>query len=144
VDPIAILAVLLPIVSLLFGSNCYVKPDACVNWEEPLIFFSLLIGKKGSKKSPILKTLMDPLSKVIENLDKLDLIFLDGTLEGLTSQLMYNKGEMLQVANESETFFNKLYSQKGTLLLLILRRKQISNSILEFPWWREIQAYDQN
>ena len=85
---------------------------------------------------------MEPLTKVIRNLNSVDLIFQEGTLEGLTNQLMINKGEMLQVANESETFFNKLYSQKGYTLFLISRRKQIQDSILEFPWWREIQAYN--
>ncbi len=35
-----------------------------------------------------------------------------GTLEGLTNQLMHNQGEMLHVANEAESFFNKLYSVK--------------------------------
>lgn len=112
VDPIAILAVLIPIVSLLMGSNCYVKPDPNLSWEEPVIFFSLLIGKKGSKKTPILKTLTAPLDGISS---QVDLIFLDGTLEGLTSQLSVNKGEILQVSNEAEAFFNRLYSVKGKI-----------------------------
>ena len=105
VDPIAILTVLLPIVSFLCGSNCYIKPDSNLDWEEPIIIYSLLIGKKGTKKSPILKTLTAPLARLFG--------FLDGTQEGLTSQLSANKGEMLQVANEAETFFSRLYSLKG-------------------------------
>jgi hypothetical protein len=121
VDPIAILTVLIPIVSLLLGANCYVKPDSSVNWEEPIIIFALLVGRKGSKKSPILKTMIDPLNDFLKSSGTADLIFLDGTLEGLTNRLMTNKGEMLQVANESETFFNKLYSQKGILYISLFK-----------------------
>lgn len=99
VDPIAILTVLIPIISFLFGANCYVKPDHNLDWEEPTIIYSLLVGKKGTKKSPILKTLIAPLnviSKLVEG-SGADLIFFDGTQEGLTTQLSRNKGEMLQV-----------------------------------------------
>ena len=120
-DPIAILAVLIPVVSLLLGSNCFIKPDSNLAWEEPIIIFSLLVGKRGTKKSPILKALYSPLSsisKIIEG-SGIDLVFLDGTLEGLTSQLSNNKGEMLQVANEAEAFFNRLYSVKGILYLVM-------------------------
>ena len=119
VDSIAILSVLLPIVSFLTGSNCYVKPDCELSWEEPIIIYSLLVGKKGTKKSPILKTMVDPLTQINEMISEkekmVDLLFLDGTVEGLTKQLMLNKGEILQVSNEAETFFSKLYSQKGNI-----------------------------
>jgi hypothetical protein len=115
VDPIAILTVMIPIVAFLCGSNCYIKPDKNLDWEEPMLIYALLIGKKGTKKSPILKTLTAPLSRLLDSVstNKVDLLFLDGTLEGLTSQLSANKGEMLQVANEAETFFSRLYSIKG-------------------------------
>ena len=53
--------------------------------------------------------------KPCEN-EGIDYIFLEGTLQGMTQQLMRNNGEMLQVSNESETFFNELYSVKGELL----------------------------
>ena len=47
--------------------------------------------------------MVDPLSEInrmiSEKQNTVDLLFLDGTLEGLTSQLMLNKGKMLQVSN---------------------------------------------
>lgn len=101
--------------AFLFGSNCYVKPAFNLAWEEPIIIYSLLIGKKGTKKSPILKALTSPLnciSKLVAG-SRVDLVFYEGTLEGLTSQLSINNGEILQVANEAENFLNKLYSIKG-------------------------------
>ena len=65
--------------------------------------------------------MVEPLSEInrmiSENQNFVDLLFLDGTLEGLTSQLMLKKGEMLQVLNEAETFFSKLYSQKGKKMI---------------------------
>ena len=65
---------------------------------------------------------MEPLTKVFRNLNSVDLIFQEGTLEGLTNQLMINKREMLQVANESETSLISCILKK---VLLISRRKQI-------------------
>ena len=117
VDPIAVLTVLLPVVCLLIGSNSFVAADSTLNWEEPIIMFSLLVGRKGTKKSPILKAILDPLRSYLRRSDdaNMDLVFLEGTLEGLTNQLMINNGEMIQVANEAESFFNKLYSLKGIL-----------------------------
>jgi deoxyadenosine/deoxycytidine kinase len=71
---------------------------------------------------------MDPLCKAVkssENEGK-HYIFLEGTLEGMTQQLMRNNGEMLQVSNESETFFNKLYSVKGKVMKqLTIRRHKV-------------------
>lgn len=93
-----------------------------------------MIGKKGTKKSPILKALISPLqsiSKMIENAG-VDLVFLDGTVEGLTSQLSHNKGEMLQVANEAEAFLNRLYSVKGRLNLLTLDDNKSRTMYLNF------------
>ena len=117
VDPIAGLTVLLPVVCLLIGSNSFVAADSTLNWEEPIIMFSLLVGRKGTKKSPILKAILDPLRSYLRRSDdaNMDLVFLEGTLEGLTNQLMINNGEIIQVANEAESFFNKLYSLKGIL-----------------------------
>jgi hypothetical protein len=118
VDPISILTILLPIITFLVGSNTFIRADSTINWIEPIILYSLLIGKKGTRKSPILKVLIDPLCKAVKASENegIDYIFLEGTLEGMTQQLMRNNGEMLQVSNESETFFNKLYSVKGKLM----------------------------
>ena len=115
VDPIAVLTILMPVICLLIGSNTFVAADATINWQEPLILFSLLVGRKGTKKSPVLKAIIDPLRSYLSRSDdsNVDLVFLEGTLEGLTNQLMINNGEMIQVANEAESFFNKLYSLKG-------------------------------
>jgi hypothetical protein len=116
VDPIAILAVILPIVSVLTGSNTYVSADINMNWEEPLILFSLLVGKKGTKKTPILKALLEPLRAAFHQIGEMDFIYWEGTPEGLTTQLSKNDGRMLQVANEAESFMKKLYSIKGIIL----------------------------
>jgi hypothetical protein len=69
---------------------------------------------------------------IAENESMVDLLFLEGTVEGLTSQLMFNKGEMLQVANEAETFFSKMYSQKGNPLNLILDDNKHRTMYLNF------------
>ena len=61
-----------------------------------------------------------------------DLIFLDGTLEGLTSQLSVNKEEMLQVSNEAEAFFNRLYSVKGKNYTSIVDENNFRNIYLNF------------
>jgi hypothetical protein len=118
VDPIAVLGILLPVVCLLAGSNVYVAADATINWQEPLILFTLLVGRKGTKKSPVLKAIIDPLRSYlnVSEESKIDLLFLEGTLEGLTKQLMINNGEMLQVANEAESFLKKLYNQNGKII----------------------------
>ncbi|MEN9446333.1 MAG: hypothetical protein RL728_845 [Bacteroidota bacterium] len=115
VDPIAILTILLPVISFLMGSNCFITADDSLNWKEPIILFSLLVGRKGTRKSPILKTIYEPLRQMLRchQTDNVDYIFLDGTLEGMTTQLMINDGEMLQITNEAEHYLNKLYSLKG-------------------------------
>ena len=85
-----------------------------MKWEEPIILFALLVGKKGWRKSPILKLICDPLRELVyqNQNDGADYVFLDG-LEGMTSQLMINDGEMLQIANEAQSILMKLYSSKG-------------------------------
>jgi hypothetical protein len=117
VDPIAILTILLPVVSFLVGANCFVSADESLNWKEPIILFSFLVGRKGTRKSPILKTIYEPLREILRchEAEGVDYIFLDGTLEGMTSQLMLNDGEMLQISNEAESFLSKLYSLKGNI-----------------------------
>jgi hypothetical protein len=63
---------------------------------------------------------------------EVDLIFLEGTLEGLTSQLCINNGEMLQVANEAETYFQRLYSIKGKNIPLKLDDNKARTMYLNF------------
>ncbi len=82
-----------------------------------------MVGRKGTRKSPVLKAVIDPLRAYLNVSEEtnVDLLFLEGTLEGLTNQLMLNEGEMLQVANEAESFLTKLYSQKGMNIYINIR-----------------------
>jgi len=81
-----------------------------------------------------LKAVIDPLRAYLNASEEtnVDLLFLEGTLEGLTNQLMLNEGEMLQVANEAESFLAKLYSQKGKYSKLILDENKYRNMFLNF------------
>jgi hypothetical protein len=69
VDVEALLTVLLPTSASLLHPQTRVIVKECINFVEPIIFYTGIVSESGNRKSPIFKTITEPLRKLQEDED---------------------------------------------------------------------------